>query len=231
MLSKILAGIFGFLCGGVIALLLKIKSVRKKINGDLQKIAVNDLTNAQRDGVVKIVSEKRKLYKKQNKGVVFCSVLGLKRKKPNVFPKTYFDTIKDVSLIFDQERKRPFLNFSIKSGFAFLQKVVDRFESVINATEISVLKNLNVSFLVNITSFTSKVLLNNKVKGVMAIRVRVFNLLKILTPYYWVKKIVLSVFFTQIINELMLASVDIVAWEFARFYGQGQSQVELEMAK
>ena len=230
MFGKILACFFGLIVGGVIALFLKIKSVRKKINGDLQKIAVNDLTNSQREEVVKIVVEKRKIYKKKNKGVVFRSVFGLKKKKQSVFPKAYFDVIKDVSLVFDKERKMPFLNFSIKSGFIFLQKVVDRLESVVSATEINVLKNLNLSFLVGVTSFSSKVFSNKAVKGVMTTKTRVFNLLYILNPYYWAKKIVLSVFFARIINELMLASVDIVAWEFARFYEQGQRQIELKTA-
>ena len=102
--------------------------------------------------------------------------------------------------------------------------------SLTNDLEINVLKNLNLSFLVGVTSFSSKVFSNKAVKGVMTTKTRVFNLLYILNPYYWVKKIVLSVFFARIINELMLASVDIVAWEFARFYEQGQNQIECKTA-
>ena len=230
MIGKIFAVIAGFFSGGVIALLIKIRSARKKINDDLQKIAVNELTDGQREEVSQIVSEKRKTYKKQNKGVVFRSVLGLKKKKQSVFPKAYFDIIKAVSLVFDKDRQMPFLNFSIKSGFDFLQKVVDRFESVLNATEISILKNLNISLLANVTSVTSKIFSNKTVKGVMSTKTKILNVLKIFNPYYWIKKIVLSVFFTRIINELLLASVDIVAWEFARFYEQGQSQIELKTA-
>ena len=230
MIGKIFAVILGFFAGGVIALFIKIRRVRKNINCDLQKIAVNELTSYQREKVVEIVSEKRKIYKKQSKGVVFRSILGLKKKKQTVFPKVYFDVIKDVSMVFDKQGKRPFLNFSIKSGFDFLQKVVDRFESVVNATEINVLKNLNLSFLLGITNFTSKIFSNKTVEGVITIKTKIFNILKMLNPYYWIKKIVLSVFFAKIINELMLASVDIVAWEFARFYEQGQRQIELKTA-
>ena len=85
MLGKIIACLFGFLAGGVVVLLIKIKKTRKKINLDLQKIAVGGLTNEQRAKVELIVLNKRRLYKKQNKGVVWRGVLGLKKKKSKFF--------------------------------------------------------------------------------------------------------------------------------------------------
>lgn len=228
MLSKILAGVLGFVFGGVIVMLVKIKRVRKKINGELQKDVINELADLQKTKVEGVITEKRKLYKKKNKGVIARDVLGLKKKKQNVFPKAYVDIIKDVSAIFDEDGQRPYLKFSVKSGFEFLQRVIDRVESVLNATEISVLKNLKISTIADVTKISSKVFTNKAVKTGMSFSKRFFNLLNVVNPYHWIKKIVLSIFFTKIINEILLASVDIVAWEFARFYEQGQRQTDLK---
>ena len=230
MLGKIIAGILGIFAGFVFVLLLKVRSTRKKINVELQKIGAHNLDSVQKSKIEQIILSKRKLYKKQNKGVVFRSVFGLNKKNAGVFPKAYFDIVKEVSVVFDNVRQRPYLDFSIKSGVIFLHKVVDRFESVIDATEIPILKNLNVSKVAGISSFTGKILSNKVVKKAMTFKARLLNVLKFLNPYHWVKKIALSYFFAQIINELLLASVDIVAWEFARFYEQGQSRIELKTA-
>ncbi|MBQ7372942.1 MAG: hypothetical protein IJW64_00020 [Clostridia bacterium] len=230
MIGRIIAGISGFILGAVIVLFVRIKNVRKKINADLQRFAVKGLTDFQRNKVKQIIVQKRKQYKKQNKGVVARSVLGLKKKKSSVFPKAYADVIKEVAVVFDDKRKNAFLDFSIKSGFDFLHKVIDRIESVLDATEIAVLKNLKISRLAGITSLTSKVLSNKAVNAGLGLSKKISNLINIINPYHWIKKIALSIFFTKIINEILLASVDIVAWEFARFYEQSQEKIELKTA-
>ena len=76
MLGKIIAGILGIFAGFVFVLLLKVRSTRKKINAELQKIGAHNLDSVQKSKIEQIILSKRKLYKKQNKGVVFRSVFG-----------------------------------------------------------------------------------------------------------------------------------------------------------
>lgn len=225
MFAKVLAGLFGIVVGFVFVLWLRVRSVRKRINASLLKIGQLELTTFQKSKIEQIITEKRKLYKKQNKGVVCRDVLGLKKKKSNVFPKAYWLTIKEVALVFDDSRQNPFLDFSIKSAFDFLNRVTDRIENILDDTQIPVLKNVKLSTIMGVTSI-SKVFSNKVVKTGASFAKRLGNLLNLLNPYHWAKKIALSYFFTKIINEILLASVDVVAWEFARFYKQAE-KVEL----
>lgn len=226
MWAKILAGVFGIVVGFIVVLWFRVRSVRKRINASLRKIGLFELTSSQKREIERIITEKRKLYKKQNKGVVCRDVLGLKKKKSNVFPKAYWHIIKEVALVFDDKRQNPFLDFSIKSAFDFLNKVTDRIESILDDMQIPVLKNLKLSTIMGVTSI-GKVFSNKVVKTGASFAKRLGNLFNLLNPYHWVKKIALSYFFTKIINEILLASVDVVAWEFARFYKQAEQKVEL----
>ena len=85
MWAKILAGVFGIVVGFIVVLWFRVRSVRKRINASLRKIGLFELTSSQKREIERIITEKRKLYKKQNKGVVCRDVLGLKKKKSNDF--------------------------------------------------------------------------------------------------------------------------------------------------
>ena len=80
------------------------------------------------------------------------------------------------------------------------------------------LKKSNLSFIIGVSEIVIKAKENRALKKITNLSGKVIRVLKLLNPYYWIKKIVQVVFSTMLVQELIFASVEIVGWTFAEFY-------------
>ena len=213
----VLSALFGVFLGIILALFLIVKTIRKKINNQLIDARPYNLLDGHVKEINAIIKGKQKRLKKENRGVVIRQTLGLKKKNLKI-SILYSEIINDVAKVFNSTSENPMLEFSVKNAFDFLNEVTEKAEKVLNSINLELLKKSNLSFIIGVSEIVIKAKENRALKKITNLSGKVIIVLKLLNPYYWIKKIVQVVFSTMLVQELIFASVEIVGWTFAEFY-------------
>jgi len=133
--------------------------------------------------------------------------------------------------VFNPESKNPMLEFSVKEAFEFANSVTVQVEKVLNAIDVSLLKNCDISAVFGMAKLVVGVTGNKIVKTALGVSGKISRLLKILNPFSWLKRLIQTAFTTLLIREIIFASIEIIAWTFAEFYYhcniKNQNQKEL----
>lgn len=225
----IFSALFGIFLGGIIAIYFIIKSIRKKISLSLDKNRPFEVFDGHVKEVGLIIESKKQEYKKAEKGNVFRAVAGLKKKNPRKTHKIYTEIITEVAKVFNSDSKNPFLEFSVREAFGFVRTATERIEDILNAVNLSLLKNCDLSAVFGMAKLVGTVKDNKVVKGVTSFSGKVTRVIKLLNPFFWLKKIIQTVFVTLITTELIFASAEIVGWTFAEFYFECNAEKIKEM--
>ena len=214
----------GILLGLFVVLLLKVKKTRKKISDKIEK--KKSINACDKQEVNDIVKAQCKIYKRKNRFHVFKTVIGLKPKTKGYFAM-YGDIINGVAKIQNPESQNPFLEFTLKQAFDFVEMVTIDLESILNDLQMPMLKNVDVSNVFGVVDFKNKVLEIKAVKSVIKIT-RPFKpikkLLALLNPIRWVSTLITAIFTASLTKDLIFASADVVAYEFANFYSKCKNE-------
>ena len=77
-----------------------------------------------------------------------------------------------------------------------------------------------MSVILGLTQTVEKPIIK-RATGVWGVISRIVNAIN---PIFWLKKLVMSLFMARIIMEIIFASIEVSAWQFAAFYHKPQSK-------
>lgn len=211
--------LLGILLGISITVYFIVKSIRKTIKTELEKDISFEIHNGNVKNVENIIKNNQQEYKRQNKGIVFRQVLGLRKNKSTQKLTVRFkDEINEIAKEFNPTSKNPILEFSVKNAFDFIEMITIRCEKLLDSISLPVIKSCDVSVVFGVTKFIVVVKDNKIVKTVTGISGKVTRILKCLNPYYWLKKTLQTVFITLVAREISFALIEIIGWTFTEFY-------------
>ena len=211
--------LLGILLGISITVYFIVKSIRKTIKTELEKDISFEIHNGNVKNVENIIKNNQQEYKRQNKGIVFRQVLGLRKNKSTQKLTVRFkDEINEIAKEFNPTSKNPILEFSVKNAFDFVEMITIRCEKLLDSISLPVIKSCDVSVVFGVTKFIVVVKDNKIVKTVTGIIGKVTRILKCLKPYYWLKKTLQTVFITLVAREIAFALIEIIGWTFTEFY-------------
>ena len=219
VVSFILSALAGVVLGAVIAVYFKVRAIRKKINGKINKSAFSSSDGLGAKKVEEIVYGYKKQFKKQTGGNILRAVIGLKQKQAKSLPLLLKEEVLSVADAFGNENRKNILNFSIKNAFDFAYKVTLRLEEIIKDIDLSPLKTVDISSIVGIAKKT-KAVYNGTVKRAKGLFAFVCRVMNAVNPVFWIKQFILKTFTALVMRELVFACIEITAWEFAFFYGK-----------
>ena len=214
----------GLLLGMFIILLIKVKKARKTIFKNVKK--GNDRLCYKNKQIEEIIKPKLKNYKKKNRFHVFKTVLGFSPKTKGYF-QMYGEIIKEVANLQNPESKSPFLEFTIKQAFDFIDNVTVDLEDVLDALDMPMLSNLDLSTIYGFVDLKNKI---DQIKVVKAAKKiskpikPIVKIFKMLNPIRWVSLLITAIFIASLKRDLIFAFADIVAFEFANFYEQCKNE-------
>ncbi len=219
VISFILSALAGVVLGAVIAVYFKVRAIRKRINGKIDKTAFSNSDGLGRKKVEEIVSGYKRQFKRQTRGNILRAVIGIKQKQAKGLPVLLKEEVLSVADAFGCENRKNLLNFSIKSAFDFAYKVTLRLEEIIKDIDLSPLKTVDISSMVGIAKKTRAVYTGTvkRATGAYFIACRIMNAIN---PVFWIKQVILKTFTALVMRELVFACIEITAWEFAFFYGK-----------
>lgn len=228
MWGWIIAGVFGIPVGCELAILLHVKKIKNTVKQDVESNIPESLfSEEQRDKVRDVVKKEREKNKKDNKGVVFRKVFGLKKKREISFLVEYGKLIQNVAQIANPKSKHAECEISLKDAFRFAHSVLNRVENLCEKLGGNALKNVNIAFAFTTANIAITLKRNKAVleiaKDVSKIR-KIYEWVKrfanVINPFYWAKQLIKAVVISNMTRELLLAVIDISAWEFAKFYAE-----------
>ena len=220
----------GLLIGLLIVLLIKVKAVKKTISVTLEKR--KSYYKSDKERIEQKLKTTKKKYKKQNRFHVIRTVLGFKAKKSG-YIKMYGDIINEVAKLQNPDSQKPFLEFTAKQAFDFVEKVTVDFEEILNSLDMPMLKNMDVSTIYGVVDVVKKVSSIKPIRGAKKISEKmkpIFNALKILNPVKFTTTLITAIFTASLKRDLIFALADVVALEFSEFYARCKSENVVEIA-
>ena len=208
----------GLVLGIVVILLIKVKKTKRAIFKGLQQR--KKFFNGEREKIDEIVNVKRKIFKRKNRFHVFKKVIGLKTKTSGYFAM-YSEIICEIAAMHNPQSQSPFLEFSIKQAFDFINDITVDLECVFNSLEMPMLKNVDLTTIYGFVDFKNKI---NELKLVKTAKTitkpisPIIKVLKFLNPVKWLAMLITAIFTASLTRDLIFAFADIVAWEFSQFY-------------
>ena len=210
----------GFLLGLLLILLFKVKKTKRAIFKGLQER--KRFFNGERAKIDEIVNKKRKIFKRKNRFHVFKKVIGLKVKTDGYFAM-YGEIIHEVAKMQNPQSNAPFLEFSIKQAFDFINDVTVDLECVFNSLQMPMLKSVDLSTIYGFVDLKNKI---NELKLVKTAKTiakpisPIIKILKFLNPVKGLAMLITAIFTASLTRDLIFAFADIVAWEFSQFYAK-----------
>ena len=210
----------GFLLGLLFILLIKVKNTKRAIFRGLQER--KKFFNGERAKIGALVTAKRKIFKRKNRFHVFKKVLGLKVKTNGYFAM-YGEIIHEIAKIQNPQSDAPFLEFSIKQAFDFINDVTVDLECVLNSLRMPMLKSVDLSTIYGFVDLKNKI---NELKVVKTAKTiakpisPIIRILRFLNPVRWLAMFITAIFTASLTRDLIFAFADIVAWEFSQFYAE-----------
>ena len=212
--SLILSLVFGVAIGVLIGIYIKIRLVREVISEQIKSAIPFDFTEDDIFAVTQIIERAKKDFKNSTRGSVIRSALALKRKEKKSLVLVIKEEICEIASKFGKEGEQNLLNFSVKEFFDFLYEVTKRLEDIIEVINFSPLLAVDLSVILGLKQTADKPIIK-RTAGIWGIISRVVNAIN---PYFWLKKLVMSLFLASIVLELSFASIETSAWQFAKFY-------------
>lgn len=217
----------GFLLGVFIILLAKVRKTKKVIFTNVQKN--KSVVGKDSKKIKEIVSKKRKIYKKKNRFHVLKTVVGLKSKTTGYFTM-YGEIINEVAKLQNPESQNPFLEFTIKQAFDFIDGVTIDLEEILNTLDLPMLKNIDISTIYGFIDLSNKINQIKFVKTAKKISKPIVKILRFLNPVKWLSLFITTIFTASLTRDLIFVLADIVAFEFSEFYVQCKNENVLIMA-
>lgn len=225
ILFWIIAVIGGVMLGISLGCAIVVSRIRKNVN---HKICTppEDLTDDEKHMLLAVVKDAKKKYRKSQKSRFGRKILKLKPKRSHAEKLNYLDLIRSTAVIFNPQSVSPWLEISERELFEFGFSVADKLREILDATGLKRLKTLTVEGVVDVLSFADKILKVKGVRGFVSVADKAIIVFNAINPFFWLKRAASAVVTLRICDEVIYASIETVAYEFAALYDKSAARYE-----
>lgn len=219
ILEIIISALVGLYFGAVIAVFIYAAVIKSKIDKNGSTEFANTVSNDERIKVNEIISKHFSPFEKSLKYYVLTKLFGFwKKDKPKRAKINYYNLIYDIAKLYSPSAYNPLLDISETEFFDFLHKIILRIKTVIDASELEILKSVKLSTVLDVEKTVESILGNKAVKTAhksASVAIKIFNCLN---PYYWIRQLTVYLLLIKTFKEIIRYSVIIPAVEFANLY-------------